>query len=174
MSPGRRETLILAGVAAGATALGGIAGVMALQSRSGAAELLASSFPDRSGERRRLLEWQGRVLVCNFWATWCAPCREEMPLLDALQAQHASSGVQVVGIALDNAANVGEFLRSRPVTYPLLIADATGIELMRRLGNSGGGLPFTVVLDRRGRLAERKLGPYSAEDLQKAVAGLLQ
>lgn len=174
MSPGRRETLILAGVAVGAAALGGIAGVMALQSRSGAAELLASSFPDRTGERHRLLEWQGRVLVCNFWATWCAPCREEMPLLDAFQAQHAKNGVQVVGIALDNAANVGQFLKSTPIRYPLLIADATGIDLMRRLGNSAGGLPFTVVLDRRGRLAERKLGPYSAADLQKAVAGLLQ
>src|SRR5688500_16142451 len=162
MSPSRRETLILAGVAVGAAALGGIAGVMALQSRNGAAELLRSSFPDRSGERRRLGEWQGRVLVCNFWATWCAPCREEMPLLDALQARHAKNGVQVVGIALDNVANVGEFLKSTHIAYPLLIAGATGIELMRRLGNSAGGLPFTVVLDRRGRVAERKLGPYSA------------
>lgn len=174
MSPGRREALILTGVAVGAAALGGIVGVVALQSRSGVAELLASSFPDRSGEQHRLLEWQGRVLVCNFWATWCAPCREEMPLLDALQAQQAKNGVQVVGIAVDNAANVGEFLKNTHIGYPLLIADAMGIELMRRLGNSAGVLPFTVLLDRRGRLAERKLGPYSAKDLQKAVAGLLQ
>jgi thiol-disulfide isomerase/thioredoxin len=147
---------------------------LALQARSGAADLLASRFPDLSGQPRRLLEWQGRSLVCNFWATWCAPCREEIPLLDAAQHKYGAEGIQVVGIAIDNAANVREFGESIKIGYPVLLAGSPAIELMRSLGNASGGLPFTVLLDRRGRLAGHKLGPYSAPELDAAVARLLR
>jgi thiol-disulfide isomerase/thioredoxin len=174
MSPGRREALILGGVALGAAAIGGIVGALALQSRSGTAELLGKSFVDLSGASHRLLEWQGKALLCNFWATWCAPCREEIPLLSAAQQQHGPKKLQVVGIAIDNAANVREFSESTRIGYPVLLADATAIGLMRRLGNRGGGLPFTVALDRHGRLAGRKLGAYAAPELAATIAGLLQ
>jgi thiol-disulfide isomerase/thioredoxin len=174
MTAGRRDALILGGVALGAAAIGGVVGALALQSRSGAADLLASRFADLSGESRRLLEWQGKVLLCNFWATWCAPCREEIPLLNAAQQQHNQNGFQVVGIALDNAADVAKFLGLIQIQYPVLLSDARAIDLMRRLGNSAGGLPFSVLLDRRGRLAERKLGAYSASELAGVLAGLLR
>jgi len=174
MTPGRRDALILGAVALGAAAVGGVVGALALQARSGAADLLASRFPDLSGQPRQLLEWRGRSLVCNFWATWCAPCREEIPLLNAAQHKYAPEGVQIVGIALDNAANVGEFGRSVKISYPVLLAGSPAIDLMRRLGNASGGLPFTVLLDRRGRLAGRKLGAFSAADLDTAVADLLR
>jgi thiol-disulfide isomerase/thioredoxin len=174
MSPGRRDVLILGGVAAAAAAVGAIAGAFMLQASSGAADLLAHPFPDLSGQTRRLVEWQGRVLVCNFWATWCAPCREEMPLLDAAQQQYGRQGVQVVGIAIDNHANVQEFVAKVPVAYPVLVADASAIDLMRELGNAQGGLPFTVLLSRTGRLAGRKLGAYSQADLSGEIATLLQ
>jgi thiol-disulfide isomerase/thioredoxin len=174
MSPGRREALILGGVAAGAAAIGGVVGALVLQSGSGAADLLASRFADLSGQPRRLVDWRGKALLVNFWATWCAPCREEIPLLDAAQQQYASRGLQVVGIAIDNAANVRQYATSMKIDYPLLLADSAAVGLMRSLGNASGGLPFTVLLDRSGRLVDRRLGPYSAAELQAAVATLLQ
>jgi thiol-disulfide isomerase/thioredoxin len=174
MKPGRRDGLILGGVALGAAAIGGVVGALALQSQSGAAELLSTSFVDLSGRGRRLAEWQGRALLCNFWATWCAPCREEIPLLNAAQRPAVNKMLQVVGIAIDNAANVMQFAKTTKIDYPLLLGDATAIALMRRLGNRGGGLPFTVGLDRHGRLAQRKLGAYAEAELQAAISALLQ
>lgn len=174
MTPGRRDALILGAVAAGAAVIGGIVGALALQSRSGAADLLGSPFIDLSGQPRRLVEWRGKALLCNFWATWCAPCREEIPLLNAAQQQHGDDGFQVVGIALDNAANVRKFAESLKMAYPVLLGDSAAIELMRRLGNTSGGLPFTVMLDREGRLAQRKLGAFSAQELRSSLAALLQ
>jgi thiol-disulfide isomerase/thioredoxin len=174
MNPARRELLILGSVAAGAAVIGGVAGVLVLQARSGAADLFSSAYPDLAGRSRRLLEWQGRPLVCNFWASWCAPCREELPLLDRAWRENAAKSLQIVGIALDNAANVQEFLKSVDIGFPVLVAGAPGIDLMRRLGNRSGALPFTVMLDAAGRLRERRLGAYSAEDLRAKVASLLR
>jgi thiol-disulfide isomerase/thioredoxin len=174
MTPGRREALTLGAVALGAAAIGGLVGALVLQAGSGAADLLASRFPDLSGQMRPLLEWRGRGLVCNFWATWCAPCREEIPLLNAAQAKYAANGLQVVGIAVDNAANVREFIKSTEIHYPVLLAGADAIDLMRDLGNTSGGLPYTVLLDARGRLAGHKLGAFSAGDLDAAMVALLR
>jgi thiol-disulfide isomerase/thioredoxin len=170
----RREILVLGAVAAGAALAGALAGVLALQSRSGAADLLSSRFPDLAGQARRLSEWQGRPLLCNFWATWCAPCREELPLLDAARKRHAAIGFEVVGIAVDNAPNVAEYLKTVPVSFPVLVAGAPAIDLMRRLGNAGGGLPFTVSVDAAGRVRSRKLGAYSAAQLETELAGLFR
>lgn len=174
MSPGRRDVLILGAVAAGAAIAGGVAGALVLQSRSGAADLLSSRYPDLSGRVRSISEWQGRPLVCNFWATWCAPCREELPILDAAYREHAANGLQIIGIAVDNAANVLEFLKSVSVGFPVLVAEASAIDLMRRLGNASGGLPFTVALDSAGRLANRHLGAYTAAQLEAEVERLLR
>ena len=174
MVQGRRNALILGGVALGAAAIGGLVGALALQSGSGAASLLAARFTDLSGEPRRLVDWQGKALCCNFWATWCTPCREEIPLLNAAQQRHAADGLQVIGIAIDNGANVVEFAKSTRVGYPVLLGSAGAIALMRELGNPKGGLPFTVLLDVHGRLTERKLGAFSGPELAAAVARLLQ
>lgn len=174
MKPARRDLLILAGVGAAAAVTGGIVGALALQSGSGAAELLSASFPDLSGRNRRIAEWQGRSLVCNFWATWCAPCREELPLLDAAQQQHASHGLQVLGIGIDTASNIREYLKVVRIGYPVLVGEAAALDLMRSLGNRGGGLPFTILLDRSGSIKARKLGPYSQAELSTEIAALLR
>ena len=173
MAIGRREALILGGVGLAAAVAGGLAGVLALQSRSGAADLLASRFQDLEGRPRRLLEWQGRALLCNFWATWCAPCREEVPLLVAAKQQLPASGPEIVGISIDSVDKVREFAANYKINYQLLMADATAVRLLRRLGNSSGGLPYTVTLDRNGALVRRHLGALKEADLRQALESLL-
>jgi thiol-disulfide isomerase/thioredoxin len=168
----RRNALLLAAAGVGAAAAGAIAGALMLQSRSGAADLLQARFPDLDGRVHRLLDWRGKVLLCNFWATWCAPCREEVPLLVAAKQRWGAERFEVVGIALDKVANIREFSIKYQINYPVLVADATALELVRKLGNRTGGLPYTVVVDASGGIAYRHLGALSAADLRRVVASL--
>jgi thiol-disulfide isomerase/thioredoxin len=170
----RRDLLILGAVAAGAAVAGGVVGALALQSGTGAAELLIASFPDLSGRNRRLLEWHGRRLVCNFWAPWCAPCREELPLLDAAWKKYSPSGVEILGIGVDTAPNIREYLKVVNIGYPVLVGEASALALMRSLGNRGAGLPFTVLLDAAGRVRQTKLGAYTPAELHSGIAALLR
>ena len=174
MTPGRRDALVLTAAGLAAAAAGFLVGPAFLAREPAPEALLAARFPDLEGKPRQLSEWRGKVLVCNFWATWCAPCREEMPLLAAARARYAPNGVEFVGIAVDNEVKVGQFVRSLGITYPILLSEADGLEHMRRLGNSSGGLPFTVFLDRQGRVAERKLGVLKAGDLERIVDRMLK
>ena len=172
MAISRREALLLGAAGAAAAVAGAIAGALALQARSGAAELLAARYPDTDGRVRRLLDWRGSVLLCNFWATWCAPCREEVPILVAAKQQWASRGFEVVGIGIDSADKIREFSITYKVNYPVLVADGSALQLLRRLGNQAGGLPYSVVLDRTGSIAQRHLGALTAAELSRVVESL--
>lgn len=171
--PARREILILGGVGVAAALIGAIVGPLVLQSESGAAELLSARYPDVTGKPRQLLEWRGKVIVCNFWATWCLPCREEVPLLVATRARYAPKGVEVVGIGIDNGDKIRQFVKDFGVDYPVLIADASSMDLMRKLGNQAGALPYTVVVDPRGAISYRRLGILRATDLQSVLERML-
>lgn len=173
MANARREALILGAVGLAAAAAGAVVGVLALQTRSGAADLLAARFHDLDGRPRRIIEWRGRVLVCNFWATWCAPCREEIPLFVAAKQQYSPTDVEFVGIGIDSADKIREFAATYRINYPLLVADATAIGLLRALGNRSGALPFTAVFDRSGGLAYRRLGALTETELRQVLAGFL-
>lgn len=159
--------MILGGAGLAAAAAGFLVGPALLQLGGGREEgaLAQAVFKDLDGKPRRLAEWQGRALVCNFWATWCAPCREEIPLLIAARQKYGPSGVEIVGIAIDNAAKVREYAASFNISYPVLLAEADGLDLMRQLGNSAGGLPYTVIADRRGGVVHRKLGALKQAEL---------
>jgi len=172
MAIGRRDALLLAAAGVAAAGAGAIAGALALQSRSGAADLLAARYPDLDGRVRRLLDWQGAVVLCNFWATWCAPCREEVPVLVAAKQQWGPLGFEVVGISIDSADKIREFSKNYQVNYPVLIGDGSALELLRRLGNRGGGLPYSVVLDRTGSILLRHLGAFTALDLRRTAESL--
>ena len=174
MAPGRRDALILGATGLGALLAGSVVGALALQSSSGAADLLAASFVVLTGRPRSVREWQGRVLLCNFWATWCEPCREEVPLLIAAQQQYLAKGLTIVGIGIDSAENIRQFSATYGISYPSLIGSADVFMLLRRLGNRSGGLPYTVVLDRKGALASRKLGAFRREELDQVLAGMLR
>src|SRR5512134_1640345 len=172
MANRRRDALILAGVGVAAAAAGALSGVLYLQSQSGAAGLLAARLNDLDGKPRRLIEWRGRALLCNFWATWCAPCREEVPLLVAAKQQLPSYGPEIIGICIDHAANISEFAATYKINYPLLVGGTTVLGVLRELGNTSGGLPFTVALDRNGAVVGRKLGALTAAELRQVLASL--
>ena len=127
--------------------------------------LWAREFEGPDGQLVVLAGFRGRPLVLNFWATWCPPCVEEMPLLSRFGQAQAERGWQVLGLAVDQAAAVRRFLQATPVAFPVAMAGLAGTELARSLGNATGALPFTVVIDSQGQIAARKLGQVSEADL---------
>jgi thiol-disulfide isomerase/thioredoxin len=135
--------------------------------------LLAVELPDLDGKAQRIDQWRGRVLVVNFWATWCGPCRDEMPQFIRAQRAEGDKGLQFVGIAVDSADKVRGFAQELGVNYPTLIGGLGAIELSKSLGNELMALPFTVVLDRRGKVVHTQLGPLKDEKLHKIVDPLL-
>ncbi|HEU4441438.1 MAG TPA: TlpA disulfide reductase family protein [Burkholderiales bacterium] len=172
MAIGRRDAVLLGAAGIAAAAVGALTGAIALQARSGAADLLAARYPDLDGRVHRLLDWRGKVLLCNFWATWCAPCREEVPILVSAKRQWAAYGFEVVGIGIDSADKMREFSRTHKINYPVLVADATALALVRKLGNRAGALPYTVVLDTTGAVVRRHLGAFTAPDLRRLLESL--
>lgn len=122
-------------------------------------------FDQPSSGKLSMASMRGRPLLLNFWATWCPPCVEEMPLLDAFYRENSGNGWQVVGLAVDKAGAVHDFLGQHPVTFPVALAGMNGIELSKSLGNTAGGLPFTVVLGADGSVRNRKIGKVSSRDL---------
>ena len=143
------------------------------EDRKAAQALLAVELPDLDGKPQRIDQWRGRVLVVNFWATWCGPCREEMPQFIRAQKAQGDKGLQFVGIAVDSADKVRGFNQELGVNYPTLIGGLGAIELSRHLGNEVMALPFTVILDRDGKVAHTQLGALKDDTLQKLVAPLL-
>ena len=139
------------------------------QPETAVATLLSLSLPDHAGVLRALGDWRGRTLVVNFWATWCGPCVEEMPELSALQREHAPEKMQIVGIGVDSSRNIAEFAQKYPMSYPLLVAGAQGIELARQFGDEAGGLPFTVVIDPGGQIVARTLGRVDLPTLRHQI-----
>ena len=137
------------------------------------AALWAASFRDLEGRTHALGEFQGRVVVVNFWATWCAPCREEMPGFQRLQAKWPPKSVQFVGVSAEDAAKVARFARSLGITYPLWVGRDEVGELSKRLGNRGGVLPHTVVLDAQGTVSAAKVGAYKEAELDAIVTRLV-
>lgn len=134
--------------------------------------LYSTRYPALDGRPTALAEWQGRVMVLNFWATWCAPCREEIPSFMRIARAFAARGVQFVGIAIDNRERVADFVRSVKLDYPVLLAEAEGMELAARAGDVRQALPYTAVVDRGGQVVRTRLGVYPAADLRRTLGEL--
>lgn len=128
------------------------------------------ALADREGRSISLAQWKDRLVVINFWATWCTPCRKEMPELDRFQRKHGDAGVQVVGIAVDGSAEVEAFLRETPVGYPILLATGAGLNPSLPFGNTYGALPFSVLLGRDGRILDTRLGEVTEASLESWTA----
>lgn len=134
--------------------------------------LLKAPMPDVAGKPQQLAAYKGQVLVLNFWATWCPPCRKEMPDLATLQQKFAGKGVQVVGVSIDTAENVKTFQQQYKIPFPLLIAEPEVAQWTTELGNTAAGLPFTLVLDKNGQIRHAKLGQISAPELENLLTDL--
>jgi len=139
----------------------------------GAAALHGLTLADLAGQQRPLSQWKGKVLVVNFWATWCQPCREEIPGLMRVERERAGKNLQFVGIAVDEADKVKQFAGQFKIDYPLLVGGLDVLEVSRRLGNRAGGLPFTVVLNPAGDLVKTHLGQISERQLAAVIDPLL-
>lgn len=137
------------------------------------ARLLAVTLPDADGRPHALADLAGQVVVANFWATWCPPCRKEIPDFSEVSRRYHDRGVRFVGLSLDNAEQVAAFRDEMQVPYPLLIGDGSTVALAAALGNPAGALPFTVILDRRGQIRHLSVGGLSKSDLEGKISALL-
>ncbi|MEP6942439.1 MAG: TlpA disulfide reductase family protein [Betaproteobacteria bacterium] len=135
--------------------------------------VLALTLPDTSGKQQPLNQFRGKVVVVNFWATWCAPCREEMPEFVRAQAEFGDRGLQFVGIAVDEADKVDRFSKELGLNYPTLIGGYGAVELSKTLGNNLAALPFSIILDRKGAVVHTQLGPLKPDQLRSIVGKLL-
>ncbi len=127
------------------------------------------TLPDVSGEIQDVSQWNGQLLILNFWATWCAPCRHEIPFFVELQTLYADRGLQFVGIAIDDPASIVEFAKEMGMNYPLLHGQLESMEVSKQYGNVVGGLPFTVVVDRNGQIVARKSGPFERAEIESLL-----
>jgi thiol-disulfide isomerase/thioredoxin len=130
-----------------------------------------ASLPDLDGRTIALRDYLGRPTVVNFWATWCAPCVQEMPYLDEIAKNSPNLGF--VGIGIDTEANIKQFISKIPVSYKIVVAGHSGIAMVRALGNAAGGLPFTVLLNEDGSIFDTILGQVEPEDLQRRISKLI-
>ena len=168
-----RRRLLYAGVA-GAAALGG-AGLAWWRFQPHAVEAGAEKafwnmeFDKPEGGVVSLASMAGKPLLLNFWATWCPPCVQELPMLNAFYREHAAKGWQVLGLAIDQPSAVSKFLTRIPLEFPVGLAGLGGTDLGRSLGNLTGGLPFSVVFAADGRVLHRKMGQVTEQDLQAWV-----
>lgn len=169
--PVRNRRMLLGATAAGAALLGLGAASMRTPATVGvpAAEPVegfwAMQWDAPQGGKLPMHALQGRPLLLNFWATWCAPCVEELPLINDFYRQNKSNGWQVLGLAIDKLVPVQSFLQKVPLDFPVGMAGLAGADLVRGLGNTAGGLPFSVVFGANGAVLYRKMGRLTAEDL---------
>jgi len=173
----RRQWIMIGGI----SLLALLAGVFSSQwiSQTGLASdpsikaFFANPWQTPDGKPSNSENWRGKVLVVNFWASWCPPCVEEMPALDKLAQEYASKNVLIVGIGIDSPSNIREFLQKTPVSYPIVIGGLEGSNLSKQMGNTQGALPYTVVINAKGKSIYTKLGKISEEELKKAINSAL-
>jgi thiol-disulfide isomerase/thioredoxin len=121
------------------------------------------------GQLISLGQWEGKVLLINFWATWCSPCREEVPHLIEAQKRYSEKGVEIIGIAIDTSERVEPFSRKMGINYSIFLEEERGVTLSKRLGNRAGVLPFTAIIDREGRVAFVAIGAITSKQIDEQI-----
>jgi len=134
--------------------------------------LYAQTLNDLAGKPESLGKWKGKALLVNFWATWCAPCVQEMPELSALADEEAGKRFNVIGIGIDSPSAMSEFAAKHNIKYPLYVGGMGGTELSRGFGNPSGGLPFTVLIGADGQVRKTYLGKLKFDELKADLAAL--
>jgi thiol-disulfide isomerase/thioredoxin len=137
--------------------------------------LFAATLSDVADKPAAMAIYKGKPLIVNFWARWCAPCREEIPELSKARAKYKARGLEVIGIAIeDNAEPVREFAKAYDIDYPVVLAKNKGLWLMQALGNGRAGLPYTVAIDRKGNIVTQRLGGMKKADIEAAAEAALK
>lgn len=131
------------------------------------------TLPDLEDAAHRSSEWQGKVIILNFWATWCPPCIKETPTFVELQEEYAARGLQLVGVAIDDKNNVQDFMDTYGVNYPMLIGEDNAIQVAKDYGNRFGALPYTVIIDRQGTIQFIQRGELTREIAEENIRHLL-
>lgn len=144
------------------------------ESQQGAKAILEASLPDLRGDNQAVSQWLGKVMVVNFWATWCTPCREEIPEFIEAQSKYGDQGLIFVGIAIDQPDKVKMFSQEFGINYPVLIGSFNTWSLLEAAGNRMSALPYTVVLNRSGEIVDTYLGRVNLKKLEKLVEPLLK
>lgn len=134
----------------------------------------AANFPNAHGKIQSLKQWQGKIIIANFWATWCSPCREEMPELSQIHSKYLNRGVMVLGIATDDSGKINEYAKNKPISYPLLAGEMDAMNLSGVLGNNKGVVPYTVIIDRNGLIVRTYFGRINSAAIDKDVSELLK
>lgn len=124
-------------------------------------------FDQPDGAELTMRAFEGRPLLVNFWATWCPPCVEELPMLEAFWREHGPKGLQIVALAIDQPSAVRRFLERQPLSFPVGLAGLDGTQLAKSLGNTAGGLPFSVFFAKDGSIYQQKLGQLKQDDLDR-------
>lgn len=169
----RRQWIMISGI----SLLALLAGIFSSQwiSKTGLASdpsikaFFANSWQTPDGKTANSENWREKVLVVNFWASWCPPCVEEMPTLDKIAQEYSAKNVLIVGIGIDSPSNIREFLQKTPVSYPVVIGGLEGSNLSKQMGNTQGALPYTVVINPKGKSIYTKLGKITEDELKKAI-----
>ncbi len=141
--------------------------------QSAAEAIYGITLPDLQGKPQPVAQWRGKVLVVNFWATWCEPCRKEIPIFVQLQERYAANGLQFVGISVDQVDKTSEFARNYSINYPNLIGTFDAVEVSRLAGNKRRVLPYTIIFDRKGQIVATELGGLTQEKLEALLSPLL-
>jgi thiol-disulfide isomerase/thioredoxin len=172
VTPGRRGAIGAIGVAAAAagTGLAWWRTKLPDQSELASESLWTLQFERPEGSRLVMADFRGKPLVINFWATWCVPCVRELPALQRFQREHAPQGWRVIALAVDQPVPVLEFIARFKLELPVALAGVDGLEWQRAMGNTSGGLPFSVVLDASGRVRQRRLGESHYDELERWAA----
>lgn len=130
------------------------------------------TLPDLDGKTHHLSEWDGKIIIVNFWATWCPPCRKEIPDFVQLQEKYGAAGVQFVGVAVDQPEAIRDFIKTQPLNYPILVGDEEG-SISKQFGNNIGALPYTAVIDRTGKINVISRGQFHRAEAETAIKELL-
>lgn len=138
-----------------------------------ATALFDARFNDLNGKMQPLSQWRGKVVIVNFWATWCPPCREEIPEFIKMQEKYGKQGLVFVGIAIDQKDKVQAYADQMGINYPILLGELEAIDLTKRAGNRLGGLPYTVIIDRHGKIAASEIGGLTQAKLDTLIKPLL-
>lgn len=163
-------------IAVAVLALGGgiiARGLLSPTDQASAKSLPDFTLPDVSGQPHAISEWQGKLRVINFWATWCGPCLKEIPEFIELQNRYADKGLQFIGIAVDSPEAVATYLNSININYPILVGDMPAISIAHELGNHIDAVPFTVIVNQQGQIIHQHAGEFSKEQLLEVIKPLL-